>query len=118
MCSGLQASPANRKSRHTHKLLLHKEVRVQNGGEVGDFCQRTESKRGANWPPLAPLLTAPERTQNGPLPCVFRGKQKRKRPTEKGWALNGGGLGRNRTTDTRIFSPLLYRLSYQANKTA
>ena len=25
-----------------------------------------------------------------------------------------GGLGRNRTTDTRIFSPLLYRLSYRA----
>ena len=23
-----------------------------------------------------------------------------------------GGQGRNRTTDTRIFSPLLYRLSY------
>jgi hypothetical protein len=27
-----------------------------------------------------------------------------------------GGLGRNRTTDTRIFNPLLYRLSYQANE--
>ncbi len=26
-----------------------------------------------------------------------------------------GGLGRNRTADTRIFNPLLYRLSYQAN---
>ena len=25
-----------------------------------------------------------------------------------------GGPGRNRTTDTRIFSPLLYRLSYRA----
>jgi len=25
-----------------------------------------------------------------------------------------GGLGWNRTTDTRIFNPLLYRLSYQA----
>ena len=25
-----------------------------------------------------------------------------------------GALGRNRTTDTRIFSPLLYRLSYRA----
>ena len=25
-----------------------------------------------------------------------------------------GGLGRNRTTDTRIFNPLLYQLSYQA----
>jgi hypothetical protein len=29
-----------------------------------------------------------------------------------------GGPGRNRTTDTRIFSPLLYRLSYQAKKEA
>ncbi len=27
-----------------------------------------------------------------------------------------GGLGRNRTADTRIFNPLLYRLSYQAIK--
>ena len=27
-----------------------------------------------------------------------------------------GGLGRNRTTDTEIFSLLLYRLSYQAKK--
>ena len=27
---------------------------------------------------------------------------------------NDGGLGRNRTTDTRIFNPLLYRLSYRA----
>ena len=28
--------------------------------------------------------------------------------------VNLGGPGRNRTTDTRIFNPLLYRLSYQA----
>ena len=28
------------------------------------------------------------------------------------FCLNGG-LGRNRTNDTRIFSPLLYRLSYE-----
>ncbi len=27
-----------------------------------------------------------------------------------------GGSGRNRTADTRIFSPLLYRLSYRAIK--
>ncbi len=26
--------------------------------------------------------------------------------------LNGGARRRNRTTDTRIFNPLLYRLSY------
>ncbi len=29
-------------------------------------------------------------------------------------AVNGG-FGRNRTADTRIFSPLLYQLSYKAN---
>ena len=29
-----------------------------------------------------------------------------------------GGLGRNRTTDTRIFNPLLYQLSYQALQAA
>ena len=27
-----------------------------------------------------------------------------------------GGLGRNRTIDTRIFNPLLYQLSYRAFK--
>ena len=30
--------------------------------------------------------------------------------------LNPGGLGRNRTNDTRIFNPLLYQLSYRATK--
>ncbi len=28
--------------------------------------------------------------------------------------MTNGGQGRNRTTDTRIFSPLLYQLSYLA----
>jgi hypothetical protein len=27
-----------------------------------------------------------------------------------------GGLGRNRTIDTRIFNPLLYQLSYRAKQ--
>ena len=27
--------------------------------------------------------------------------------------LSGGGVGRDRTADTRIFSPLLYQLSYR-----
>ncbi len=34
-----------------------------------------------------------------------------------GVLLNLGGPGRNRTTDTRIFNPLLYQLSYQAKGT-
>ncbi len=29
--------------------------------------------------------------------------------------LKNGGQGQNRTDDTRIFSPLLYRLSYLAS---
>ncbi len=32
------------------------------------------------------------------------------------WGFNSGGLGRNRTIDTRIFNPLLYQLSYRANE--
>jgi hypothetical protein len=35
------------------------------------------------------------------------------RPCNQHFDLNGG-QGRNRTTDTRIFSPLLYQLSYLA----
>ena len=37
----------------------------------------------------------------------------RKNPATLG-SQQFGGLGRNRTTDTRIFNPLLYRLSYRA----
>jgi hypothetical protein len=33
-----------------------------------------------------------------------------------GKAFVSGGLGRNRTIDTRIFNPLLYQLSYRATK--
>ena len=40
-------------------------------------------------------------------------RQKEKRPNQWG-AFLFGGLGRNRTTDTRIFNPLLYQLSYRA----
>ncbi len=31
-----------------------------------------------------------------------------------GGTVESGGLGRNRTNDTRIFNPLLYQLSYEA----
>jgi len=38
-----------------------------------------------------------------------------KTPDRKGSGVGVfGGSGRNRTTDTRIFNPLLYRLSYRA----
>ena len=37
-----------------------------------------------------------------------------KKPNREGLGFEYGGLGRNRTTDTRIFNPLLYQLSYRA----
>ncbi len=36
-------------------------------------------------------------------------------PGALGTGVGNGGQGRNRTTDTRIFSPLLYQLSYLAS---
>ena len=42
---------------------------------------------------------------------------KQKEPRRGSFCLTGG-QGRNRTTDTRIFSPLLYQLSYLANRVA
>jgi hypothetical protein len=39
---------------------------------------------------------------------------RKKAPTETEGAFKLGGLGRNRTIDTRIFNPLLYQLSYRA----
>jgi hypothetical protein len=35
---------------------------------------------------------------------------------EREGGRKNGGSGRNRTVDTRIFSPLLYRLSYRATR--
>src|ERR1700740_1312306 len=49
--------------------------------------------------------------------ALATGRAETKTPTGMGWRFAGdilGGPGRNRTTDTRIFNPLLYQLSYQA----
>ena len=63
----------------------------------------------------------------GPFPCtagyMVATWQRTKKNGSKACASNPlisftylGGLGRNRTTDTRIFNPLLYQLSYQADR--
>ncbi len=40
----------------------------------------------------------------------------KKKPIASDGLFMFGGLGRNRTTDTRIFNPLLYQLSYRAKR--
>ena len=65
-----------------------------------------------------------KRSQPGPLLSRFSAsitqelhKAKRLAVREHMQAVDlSGGSGRNRTTDTRIFNPLLYQLSYRANK--
>ena len=47
---------------------------------------------------------------------VFLLKKSIKKPTRVGCLFLTGGSSGNRTSDTRIFSPLLYRLSYEAKK--
>jgi hypothetical protein len=54
----------------------------------------------------------PRAESNSMFDFALRAKSE-KNPA-RGWALVSGGQGRNRTTDTRIFNPLLYQLSYLA----
>src|SRR5690606_29171222 len=49
-----------------------------------------------------------------PIFMGAEGNPNKKRPIKKMIGRESGGPGRNRTTDTRIFNPLLYQLSYQA----
>jgi hypothetical protein len=66
----------------------------------------------------------PKQVQYGPSHVAFHQPRvgsgtscpQTKTPPEGGVLFVLGGPGRNRTTDTRIFNPLLYRLSYQAKR--
>ena len=107
---------ANHSPWHAHKCLTNNADCACHRERVGEDFERTEGRRESNRLPCGPDRAHPRHTQNRREPRVVCGKQKWKRPTEKGWALNSGGSGRNRTTDTRIFNPLLYQLSYRANK--
>ena len=45
-----------------------------------------------------------------------RSAKENRRSTKSNTAVKFGGLDWNRTSDTRIFNPLLYQLSYRAYK--
>jgi hypothetical protein len=72
--------------------------------------------RRAMPPGTAPGATPRASTHN----CNVRHPSEKEKPQEscEFLGLNPGGLGRNRTIDTRIFNPLLYQLSYRANEEA
>ena len=110
-----RANPrANHSHQHTQTIDEERRLRVPRRRSWRRFREKIGRNRGepdGSWRSGDPLAAHP---QNGREPRVACGLHKRKRPTENSWASMSGGLGRNRTTDTRIFSPLLYQLSYRA----
>ncbi len=88
-------------------------------GGLGGMCQ---SRLGAILPSLRDhAAKAPHVQEHAPGMFLVEPVVARSLPANhkiknapQGSVFYFGGLGRNRTTDTRIFSPLLYRLSYQA----
>ena len=107
---------ANYSRWHAHKCLMNNTDCVCHGFEVGAGFERREGGTEANRVRHGARATDRRHSQNGPKPRTVCGTRIRKRPTENGWALNIGGQGQNRTADTRIFSPLLYQLSYLADE--
>ena len=75
------------------------------GSQLASFPARRRPLRG----PIDPVSDSP-RVRHRRARMV-RGLRPEPDANQK---LRGGGQGRNRTIDTRIFSPLLYQLSYLA----
>ena len=82
---------ANHSRWHAHKCLTNNADCACHRERVGEDFERTEGRRESNRLPCGPDRAHPRHTQNRREPRVVCGKQKWKRPTEKGWALNSGG---------------------------
>ena len=91
---------------------------VCSAGEVlADFL-RTETRKESNlagrWALSGRRDMACGTRKIGRIPAQCGESTDVKKPNREGLGFESGGLGRNRTTDTRIFNPLLYQLSYRA----
>ncbi len=82
---------ANHYQWHAHKCLMNNATCACHRERVGGDFERTEGKRESNRLPSGPGRAHPWHTQDGREPGVLCGRQKWKRPTEKGWASNIGG---------------------------
>ncbi len=87
------------------------------GAGAGVGATGCGAEGGHKYAPQAALLDARTRVYRcgGALLLVSAGLMVWQNPNEGGWAYcvwEFGGQGWNRTADTGIFSPLLYRLSY------
>ena len=83
---------ANHSRWHAHKCLTNNAKCACHRERVGGDFERTEGKRESNRLTSGPGRAHPWHTQDGREHGVSCGKQKWKRPTEKGWASNTGGV--------------------------
>ncbi len=102
------------------KRLSRQGFCVRSAGEVlADFL-RTETKKESNWTGKQAfsgwLDTARGTRKIDEIPAQRGESTDTKKPNREGLGLEIGGLGQNRTADTRIFNPLLYQLSYLAKR--
>ena len=109
---------SNPMQRINGKRLSRKRFCVCSAGKVlADFL-RTETRKESNlagrWALSGRRDMACGTRKIGRIPAQCGESTDVKKPNREGLGLEIGGPGRNRTTDTRIFNPLLYRLSYQA----
>ena len=104
------------------KRLSRQGFCVCSASEVLPDFLRTESKKESNWTGKQAFSgwrdMACGTRKIGRIPAQCGESTDVKKPNREGLGLEIGGQGQNRTVDTRIFSPLLYRLSYLANAVA
>ena len=98
--------------------LSRKGFCVCSAGEVlADFL-RTETRKESNLPGRWALSGRRDMAcgtrKIGGIPAQRGESTDVKKPNREGLGFEYGGLGQNRTADTRIFNPLLYQLSYRA----
>jgi hypothetical protein len=82
---------AHHSQQHTRKSLSEKTFCVCFREDVGADFERRESKRASNRAIPGADVTCCGTRRSALKPAWCRGRWKQKRPTERGWALHGGG---------------------------
>jgi hypothetical protein len=82
---------ANHSRWYAQKCLMNNTDCVCHGDKVGAGFERRDGGTGANPVSYGARATCRRHSQSGPEPHTVCGTRIRKRPKERGWALNFGG---------------------------
>ena len=103
-------------SRHSSSTTHRPETRIKPDFHLATAREAVEKTREQRGDAGAKMVLPPIRRSRGKPanPRQYWPSRRQKVHWRTSGPRNSGGQGRNRTTDTRIFSPLLYQLSYLA----